>query len=81
MEISTPVKVLEGNSPVLGVTTGVVPGAGECAIITSSSAINVYSMTAKNITATWTFPTNQRECVVCPAYITNDEGFDIEVYN
>lgn len=76
MEISTPTKIIEGNSKVLGVTTGVVPGCGDCAIITSASAINIYSTAAKNISATWTFPTNQRECITSSTYITNEQGYD-----
>ena len=81
MEVSTPIKIIEGNSTILGVTTGVVPGAGECAIITSSSAINVYSMATKTIIATWTFPTNQKECIVGPTYLTNEQGYKIKYWN
>lgn len=75
MEVSAPVKILEGNSDVIGVTIGTVPGSGECAVISSSSAINLYSMVAKNIIATWTFPTNKQECITSPAYLVNDNGY------
>ena len=75
MEVSAPVKILEGNSEVLGVTIGTVPGSGECAVISSSSAINLYSMVEKNVTATWAFPANKQECITCPAYLVNDNGY------
>lgn len=80
MEVSTPTRIIEGNSTILGVTTGVIPGSGECAIISSSSAINVYSIAEKNIIATWTFPSNQKQCIVSPAYITNEHGYSLNNY-
>ena len=75
MEVSTPVKIIEGHSDVLGITTAVLPGAGECAIITSSSAVNVLSVEKKSVTSTWTFPNNQRESLVCPAYFSTKEEY------
>ena len=74
MEVSPPTKIVEGNTDILGVTVGTVPGAGESAIITSSSSINVYSMSTKSITATWTFPSNKRECITSPAHILSTGG-------
>lgn len=75
MEVSAPVKIIEGHSDVLGITTEVLPGAGECAIITSSSAVNVLSVEKKSVTSTWTFPNNQRESLVCPAYFSSKGEF------
>ena len=75
MEVSAPVKILEGNSDVLGVTIGTVPGSGECAVISSSSASHLYSRVAKNMIATWTFPTHKQECITSPAYLVNDNGY------
>ena len=74
MEVSTPVKIIEGNTDVLGVTVGTVPGAGECAIITSSSGISTYSMVNRTVAETWTFPSNRRECITSPAYVMSEEG-------
>ena len=74
MEVSAPVKILEGDSEVIGVTIGTIPGSGDCAAITSFSAVNLYSMDDNNIIATWTFPSNTQERISSPAYIVNDSG-------
>ena len=74
MEISAPVKIMEGSLEILGITVGVVPGSGDCALISSPSAVNVYSLAGRNIKHTWTFPINELECLTKPAYVANDQG-------
>lgn len=75
MEISTPVRIVEGNTDVLGVTVGPIPGGGECAVITSPSAITSYSITNKSVLSTWTFPSNKRESITTSTYVFSEEGY------
>ena len=74
MEISAPVRIVEGNTEVLGVSVGSIPGGGECAVVTSPSAITSYSITNKSVSSTWTFPSNKRECISTPTYMMNEDG-------
>ena len=75
MEVSAPVKITDGSSNIIGLSYGIIPGSGECALISSATELFVYSITEKNVPETWTFPSNQKESLSSPAFAVNEEGY------
>ena len=81
MEISTPTKIIDGHSDIANISYTVVRGYGECAIVTTPSELFMYSVTEKNVPATWVFPSNSQECLTSAVYSTKDDSYPFLTVN
>lgn len=75
MEISTPTKIIDGHSDIANISYTVVRGYGECAMVTTPSELFMYSVTEKNVPATWVFPSNSRECLTSAVYSAKEDSY------